>query len=150
MHGRKGAADPGKGEGVMNVSILKRLAVIESKVQKPEEVPSLIMIGYDEPRKQWSIAETYSSGKGRKQAFKRKSRYADRLQQYSFPAEGNPRIILDTFGSLDPAIYENLFCFDLQDLRQDLKPGDTGEIRIEAIRAAADGSTTCEIVVFTR
>ena len=49
----------------MNVSILKRLAAIESKVQKPEAVPSLIMIGYDEGRKQWSISETYSSGTGK-------------------------------------------------------------------------------------
>lgn len=134
----------------MNVSILKRLAAIESKVQKPEAVPSLIMIGYDDTRKQWSISETYSSGTGKKQTFKTKDYFVDRLQQCCFPAEGNPRVIMDTFGSPDPDIYENLFCFDLADLRQDLKPGDTGALSIAAIRGSDDGSTTCEIVVFTQ
>lgn len=134
----------------MNVQILKRLAAVESKVQKPEAKPSLIMIYYDEARKQWSILESYPRGKGKKQTFKTKDCFIDRLQQYRFPPEGNPRVIMDTFGSPDPDIYENLFCFDLADFRQDLKPGDTGTFSISAIRGSDDGSTTCEIVVFTQ
>ena len=134
----------------MNVSILKRLATIESKIQKPETVPSSIMIHFDEIRGKWSVSEIYSSGTGKKQTFKTKDHFVDRLQDYSFPAEGNARVIMDTFASPDPDIYENLFCFDLKDLRKDLKPQDTGEIRIEAIRGSDDGSTTCEIVVYTR
>lgn len=132
----------------VNVQILKRLAAIESKVQKPEAVPSLIMIGYDGTRKQWSISETYDTSK--KQTFKTKAYFVDRLQQFCFPAEGHPCVIMDTFGSPDPDIYENRFWFNLADLRQDLKPGDTGAMSIAAIRGSGDGSTTCEIVVFTQ
>ena len=133
----------------MKISILKRIAAIESKVKKPEQTPSLIMITFDERVKQWHIAETYTNGSGKNQTFRRKDFYIDRLRDYSFQAEGNASVIMNTFASPDPDIYGNMFCFELAELRQNLKPGDTGEIRIEAIRGSDEGGITCEIVVFT-
>ena len=134
----------------MNVSILKRIAALESRVQKPEASPSLISIRFCELRNQWSISETYISGKGKNQTFKTKEIFVDRLKDYFFPAEGNARVILDAIGSPDPDIYADLFWFDLAELRKDLRRGDTGAISIATIRGSDEAGITCEIVAFTK
>lgn len=136
----------------MNVSILRRIAAIESIVQKPEAAPSLIQIDFDERRQQWSITETYTSGTGKNQTFKRKEYFCDKLKQYCFPATGNARVIMDTYASPDPDIHGNLFCFDLAELRRDMKEGDTGGFSIEAIRDTdtGRGPPMAEITIVTR
>lgn len=131
----------------MNVKILKRIAALESKAAAQKTTPDLLMIFYDEDTQQWKIAESYTSGIGKNRTFKRKEHFVDRLQDYTFPAVGNPSVILDTFASPDPEIYGNLFCFALEELRQNMEPGDTGAFSIEAIREPEDGKIICEIVV---
>ena len=132
----------------MNVQILKRIAAIENRVQRPSELPSLIMIGYNSTAAEWKITESYEIGRGRKKAFKEKQCTAKHLKDYLFPAEGNPRVIMDTFGNPEPDIYENLFFFDLRELRKDLKAGEAVSIGIEAIREKEDESTMVEIVAY--
>ena len=133
----------------MNVQILKRIADIESKVQRPAATPSLIMIVYDRNAGEWRITESYAIGQGSKQAFKERQQTAKQLKDYLFPAAGNARVIANTFGSPEPAIHENLYYFDLKELRRDLEPGRSGRVSIEAIRPDDDSEITCEIVVFT-
>lgn len=132
----------------MNLSIIKRIVAIENIVQRPSAVPSLIMISYNSTAKEWKIVESYEIGQGKKKTFKEKQHTAKHLKDYIFPADGNPRIIMDTFGNPDPNIFENLFCFDLKELQGDLKAGGAVSISIETIKEPEDGSTIAEIVAY--
>lgn len=134
----------------MNVSILKRLAAIESKIQKPNEFPDLILIHFDQWRQQWRIQEIFPPGTGTRGKFQTKESLFERVQDYVFPAEGNPRVIMDTFASVFPEISPGLFCFDLAELRQDLEKGDSGALSIAAIKGTDENNVSCEIIAFTQ
>lgn len=117
----------------MKAGILKRLADVEQRAKAfSDDTPDMLLISYEEYLKKWTFTPIY---KGGKQGGSRYSAALDRLQDYFFPEAFRGRVILDTFGSPDSAIYENLFVFDIAELREGLK----GEICIEAISAAGDG-----------
>ena len=127
----------------MNISILRRIEAIEKRVGQGAEPPTLIMIHYDDNSEKWSVTEHYTSG-GRKDpnGYRTKTNSFDCLQDFFFPAEFNGRVILDTFSSPDPTIYGNLFCFDIDDLRE----GIPGEIAIKSISEPEnERSTTVSI-----
>lgn len=113
----------------MKISILKRIEALESQVVKVES-PDLIMIHYNEFKNKWMIDEYFSNGK---QA-RAEEILLDRLQEYCFKAAYHSRVILDTFSSPDESIMQNLFAFDIDELRAELKPTDTGAFFIEAIK----------------
>lgn len=132
----------------MNVQILKRIAAIENRVQRPSAAPSVIMISYNSVSEEWQICESYEIGQGKKKTFKHKNQAVKQLKDYLFPAVGNSRVIMNTFDSPDPNIFGNLFFFDLDELRTDLKAGEAVSIGIESIRETEEGATTAEIVVY--
>lgn len=119
----------------MKIHLLKRIEAVEQQVKRGTEPPTLIMIHYDDDSEKWSVTEHYTSG-GRKDqnGYRTKTNAFDRLQDFFFPADFKGRVILDTFASPDPAIYGNLFCFDIEDLRE----GQSGEIAIRAITEPED------------
>ena len=123
----------------MKISILKRIEALEQRAKQSAEPPSLIMIHYDEDQRKWKAVEHFShndlKGNGK---YKTKTSLTDRLRDYYFPAGFNGRVILDTYGNLDPAIYENLFLFDIEDLRE----GQMGEIAIQSITEPTDEKST--------
>ena len=127
----------------MNISILRRIESIEKRAKKTLDPPTLIMIHYDDSNeKMWIVKSIYSSGN-----FKDPNGYREekisvaQLQDFFFPADFKGRVILDTFASPDPAIYGNLFSFDIDALRA----GKPGEIAICSITAPEDGSITVSI-----
>lgn len=114
----------------MDIKILKRISAIEQKVKQSEEPPALIMIHYDKRLVKWSVTAHYTSGKwGSSNDYRAETSFFDKLQDFFFPMEFKGRVILDTFGSPDPTIFGNLFCFDIDDLRD----GQPGEIAIKSI-----------------
>ena len=115
----------------MNISILRRIEAAEQRVKRVAEPPTLIMIHYDDcMEKKWVVTEHYTSGNWKNPNDYRTERMTiEKLQDFFFPADFKGRVILDTFASPDPTIYGNLFCFDMDDLRE----GQPGEIAIQSI-----------------
>lgn len=132
----------------MKVTILKRIEALEQKARHSAEPPTLIMIHFDDNSEKWNVTEHYASGNWKDQnGYKTKTSYFDRLQEFFFPAEFKGRVILDTFSNPDPEIYENFFCFDVDDLRE----GQPGEIAIQSITGPQDErSITVTINTYTK
>lgn len=115
---------------MMKVSVLRRIEALEQRVKQGAEPPTQIMIHYDDTSGKWSVTEHYTSGNWKDaNNYKTKTRTFEQLQDFFFPAEFKGCVILDTFASPDPAIYGNLFCFDIEDLRE----GQEGEVAIKSI-----------------
>ena len=126
----------------MKISILKRIEAVEKRVGKGAEPPTLIMICIDENLEKWRVTEHYASGNWKDpNGYKTKTSEFDRLQDFFFPVNFKGRVILDTFASPDPSIYGNLFCFDIDDLRE----GQAGEIAIQSITEPKERSITVSI-----
>ena len=121
----------------MKVSILRRIETLEKRVGQEHEPPEMIMIYYDDSMDHgWKVTEHYPLHEEKKNdRRKTKTNVYERLKDYFFPADFNGRVILDTFASPDPAIYGNLFCFDMEELRA----GQPGEIAIQSISDPGDG-----------
>ena len=120
----------------MNISILRRIEAVEQRVKRVAEPPTLIMIHYDDcMEKKWVVTEHYTSGNWKNPNYHRTETITvEKLQDFFFPADFKGRVILETFGSPDPAIYENLFVIDVEDLRE----GRPGEIAIQSITGPKD------------
>lgn len=124
----------------MKVSIFRRIEALEKQARKAA-TPEAIMIDYDSRLEKWVISPRYCDTNQHKSA----SRYeatVDRLQDYFFPADFSGCVIMDTFSSPDPDIYGNLFCFDIDDLRE----GQKGEVCIVSIKEPNGNSNSAEIV----
>lgn len=119
----------------MKISIIRRIEALEQRVKQGTELPTLIMIHYDDTSEKWSVTEHYTSGNWKDpNDYKTKTSTFEQLQNFFFPIEFKGRVILDTFASPDPAIYGNLFCFDIEDLRE----GQSSEIAIKSITEPQD------------
>ena len=121
----------------MKVSILRRIETLEKRVGQEHELPEMIMIYYDDSIDcGWKVTEYYPLHEEKKtDRRKTKTTVYERLQDYFFPADFKGRVILETFASPDPAIYGNLFCFDMEELRA----GHQGEIAIKSIFDPGEG-----------
>lgn len=128
----------------MKVSILKRIDSLEQKMKQKATPPDLIMIHYDDRvEHKWIVVEHYFAEK----SCKSKTSTFEHLQQFFFSADFKGRVILDTFNSIDPTICGNLFCFDIDDLREE----NSGEIAIRSISEPEDEkSITVAIEAFTK
>ena len=132
----------------MNKTLIKRLAALERKTKHVSAGPDLIMIHYEDSKGKWIVVEHYIVGDGKKpENFKQKGIELDRLQDYHFLEYYRSRVILNTFGSPDPTIHGNLFCFDAKDLRADLKKGDDSAVYIESITAPEGRSIKAELTI---
>ena len=119
----------------MKISIIRRIEALEQRVKQGAEPPVLIMIHYDNGSEKWSVTEHYASGNWKDPTgYKTKTSEFEHLQDFFFPSEFTGRVILDTFAIPDPKIYGNLFCFDIEDLRE----GQSGEIAIKSITEPQD------------
>ena len=120
----------------MKIHLLKRIEAVEQQVKRSAEPPTLIMIHYDDCiEKKWIVTKHYTSDNWKNSNnYRTETITVEKLQDFYFPAEFNGRVILDTFSSPDPAIYGNLFCFDMDDLRD----GQVGEIAIKSITEPED------------
>lgn len=131
----------------MKAVILKRIAAIESKVQAVE-TPSLVMIHYDDQRGCWVVVEHfYKEGAKKPSDFKRKGSTFQHLREYCFQPAFKGRVIIDAFGNHEPDIEENVYGFNIEDLRKGLQKGDTGALYIDAIRDTENGSNIVEMTV---
>lgn len=126
----------------MKVSIIKRLEALEQRARQAAEPPTLIRIHFDEIKEKWSVTEDYIPENWKRPSdSKSKTFYFDRLQDYFFPAEFNGHVIMDTSASPDPAIYGNLFSFDINELRD----GKAGEIAIQSISEPEENSINVDV-----
>lgn len=126
----------------MKVNIIKRLEALEKQILVPEAVPALIMIHYDSFRQCWIAGEHY----GNRDTDRLKEVTFDRLSDYCFWESFKGRVILDTFESpeLETDIFQNLFCFDIDDLRADLK--EPADLYISKIKSPEDDHE-CEFII---
>ena len=115
----------------MKLQLLRRIEAVEKRAKQGVEPPTLIMIRYDNQIKQkWIVTKHYASGNWKNpNDYRTEQIMVERLQDFFFPADFCGRVILDTFASPDPAIYGNLFFFDMDDLRE----GQVGELAIKSI-----------------
>lgn len=120
----------------MKIHLLKRIEAVEQQVKRGAEPPTLIMIHYDDCiEKKWIVTKHYTSGNWKNpNNYRTETIAVEKLQDFFFPADFKGRVILETFGSPDQAIYENLFVFDVEDLRE----GQPGEIAIQSITGPKD------------
>lgn len=119
----------------MKINILRRIEALEQRAKRATAPPSLIVISYEKRLKKWQVVEHYPWAKtGIFDEYKTVISTFDRLQEFFFPADFKGRVILNTFASPDPAIYGNLFCFNVDDLRE----GQPGEIAIQSITEPND------------
>ena len=135
----------------MKISIIRRIEALEQRTKKNAEPPSLIMIHYDESVNAWKVVEHYASvfQKGI-DGYKSKTHTVDKLQDFCFAEDFDGRVILNTFGNPDQMICENLFVFDIDDLRKELTCKDRGAVYIQSILPSDEKGTTVEIVALTK
>ena len=135
----------------MKISIIRRIEALEQRAKKNAEPPSLIMIHYDESANAWKVVEHYASvfAKGI-DGYKSKTYTVDKLQDFCFAEDFNGRVILNTFGNPDQMIYENLFVFDIDDLRKELTCKDSGAVYIQSLLPSDEKDTTVEIIALAK
>ena len=97
-----------------NASILKRIQIVESKVNV-SHCPDLIMIDYEEECGGYRIKETYMNPSG--WGAKEKTHIVENMDKYMFPPGFDGTCIMDLFGA--PVANPNLYVFSGKEVRRE-------------------------------